>query len=204
MYANNFGIWHTLYHSNWSKRSGGIGGHHLVVFQWILMIFPTWLDRFPSKMVAGWCILSCNFLPAANRPVLQIATRGLFLDFCTRVVAVMAIATSYNWWFLRDYTFYKWGDLLVLITEFYGHLPVINVDQTCEVPIFLVPPGGWSPVSASKATLPDPGLFHRRWSRHLSTAVTWGSWATQIQSCWCLVNCWKEGWIYCWYMLIYG
>ena len=34
---------------------------------------------------------------------------------------VMAMTTSYNWLFLWDYTFYKWGDLLVLITDSHGH-----------------------------------------------------------------------------------
>ena len=46
-----------------------------------------------------------------------------FLIFATRVVAVMAIATSYNWWFLEGITniLFLWGDLLVLITELNGH-----------------------------------------------------------------------------------
>ena len=33
----------------------------------------------------------------------------------------MAMAISYNWLFLWDDTFYKWGDLLVLITDSHGH-----------------------------------------------------------------------------------
>ena len=33
------------------------------------------------------------------------------------ISTVMAMATSYNWRYLWDYTFYKWGDLLVLITD---------------------------------------------------------------------------------------
>ena len=47
--------------------------------QWILMIFPTWLDRFPSK----WSLVGASYpcdKPAANRPVLQIATRGLYIS----------------------------------------------------------------------------------------------------------------------------
>ena len=46
------------------------------------MIFPTWLDRFPSKWSLVGASYPCVFLPAANRPVLHIATRGGFLDFC--------------------------------------------------------------------------------------------------------------------------
>ena len=85
LYANNhnFGIWHTLYHSNWSKRSGGIGGAPPCCI-------PVDSYDFPQH---GWIVFGANgrwlvhpipafFLPAANRPVLQIATRGLFLDFC--------------------------------------------------------------------------------------------------------------------------
>ena len=34
----------------------------------------------------------------------------------------MAMAIAYNWLFQWDYTFYKWGDLLVLIiTDISGH-----------------------------------------------------------------------------------
>ena len=33
----------------------------------------------------------------------------------------MAMATSYNWLFLWDYTFYFYGVLLVLITNSHGH-----------------------------------------------------------------------------------
>ena len=34
-----------------------------------------------------------------------------------KIHRVTAIKTSYKWLFLWDYTFYKWGDLLVLITD---------------------------------------------------------------------------------------
>ena len=34
---------------------------------------------------------------------------------------VKAMAITYNWLFLWDYTFYQWGDLLVLITGISGH-----------------------------------------------------------------------------------
>ena len=147
------------------------------------------VGSFSGQMVAGWCILSLRFFyllltaQCSKSPLVVY-----FLIFATRVVAVMAIATSYNWWFLWDYTFYKWGDLLVLITEFYGHLPVINVDQTCEVPIFFGS-SRWL-VASFPPPRPPPrsGTFHRRWSRHLSTERHKGITVNPNPvGCWCLV-----------------
>jgi len=43
------------------------------------------------------------------------------------VAAVMAMAISYNWLFQWDYTFYKWGDFLVLRTGISGHNCGINI-----------------------------------------------------------------------------
>ena len=40
---------------------------------------------------------------------------------------------GYNWLFHRDYTFYKWGDLLVVITGISGHnCGLLARTLTCE------------------------------------------------------------------------
>ena len=52
--------------------------------------------------------------------VLRLPRRGSkFVDAC--VPTVMAMAISYNWLFLWDYTFHKWGDLLLIINGISGH-----------------------------------------------------------------------------------
>ena len=39
------------------------------------------------------------------------------------------MAISYNWLFQWDYTFYKWGDLLVLITGITRAITVMTIPQ---------------------------------------------------------------------------
>ena len=58
--------------------------------------------------------------PGWNRvsDVIRPSTGNLAAKYliCSIYSTVMAMVISYNWLFLWDFTFYKWGDLLVLTT----------------------------------------------------------------------------------------
>ena len=92
----------------------------LMAVGWVILTWPNFVHkRNPGLQSWRWIIFRQP--QRKKKRMRQMVTNGEIVPSYSHEPMQSWPFTSYNWWFQWDYTFYKWGDLLVLITDFYGH-----------------------------------------------------------------------------------